>query len=146
MSVSREPTMTLRKRCPNRSTAIHSQPAFFLNPHTSAFHPSQPRQVLPQATHQGVPVRHTVLSADKPQRVGSSELPNRPKTEAFQIQCQCLAFDLFAIPLICHRVPVATALTAITLSSAHDSRFGAGIMLTGRTSANHFSLTLLLQH
>ena len=40
-------------------------------------------------------------------------------------------------------VPVATALTAITLSSSHDSLFGPGIILTGRTSANYFSLTLL---
>lgn len=72
VSVSREPTMTLRKRCPNRSTAIHSQQAFFLNPHKSAFHPFRPRQSLLLA-YQGVPFPRTVLSTDKQQRVSSSE-------------------------------------------------------------------------
>ena len=60
--------MTALRNLPSCSVNGNPQPTgVFLNPHTSAFHPSQPPQVLPQATHQGELVRHTGLSTDKPQ-------------------------------------------------------------------------------
>jgi hypothetical protein len=130
VSVSREPTMTVRKRYPNQSTAIHSQHAFFWPHKRDALHPFRLHQSLWGLTHQGEPFPHTVLSTDTPQRVNSSVAVLSTENP---VQCQRLSFYVFAILFVCHRMPVTTRLTSITLSFSDYAIFAALLILAFRT-------------